>query len=270
MEDFVKRSRQLPGLAPFHLDVHYVAIDERDRRNVRDAHTHEECEIYVNVSGNVAFMVEDRVYPIAPGSVVISRPHEYHHCIYRGPGLHRHYWMLFSSAGNEALFPRFFDRPRGRDNLIVLPAEETKRLFSLCAQLKEESGELESYRLFFSLLALLEHGRPEEAAELSPDVSLALSRIRAASGERLSVEELAAAAAVSVNTLERHFRRDLGMSPTLYLRRHRLARAAELLRAGRSVQEACEESGFPDYPHFIAFFREVYGQTPLQYKKSLP
>ena len=73
---------------------------------------------------------------------------------------------------------------------------------------------------------------------------------------------------VSLNTLERHFKAHIGLTPQAYLRQKRLARAAELLAQGHSVSDACVQSGFADYSHFIALFRRHFGISPLQYQKQ--
>ena len=72
----------------------------------------------------------------------------------------------------------------------------------------------------------------------------------------------------SVNTLERHFRASLGITPCEFLRIRRLTKARELLGKGLSVQETSDACGFSDYSHFIALFRRRFGITPLQYRRS--
>lgn len=80
-----------PAISPFSMQIAYVDIDSHSSLNQFEHHIHPECEIYLNLSGDVSFMVEDRIYPITAGSVIITRPHEYHHCIYHSDKRHRHY-----------------------------------------------------------------------------------------------------------------------------------------------------------------------------------
>ncbi|MBQ3037559.1 MAG: helix-turn-helix transcriptional regulator, partial [Clostridia bacterium] len=84
----------------------------------------------------------------------------------------------------------------------------------------------------------------------------------------ISVHEIAKGAHVSVNTLERHFKRTLNISPYEYIKKKRLANALKLLSNGCTVAEASSQSGFPDYSSFIALFKKTYGITPLRYKKN--
>ena len=270
----IKQKFALAGIRPFALEVNYAETKAEGEETHFDAHTHPYCEIYLCLSGDVSFMVENRVYPIAHGSVILTRPNEFHHCIYNSFSVpHRHFCIQFSAEGNERLLGRFFDRPLGTDNLICLGTEEMRDVETLCRTLlSEELTELMRYGIFLRLLAILdEGGAGEEAREetvLPPDVDFALNYIQAHLMSPISVSEIAAEAHVSINTLERHFLSSMKVTPSEFLKERRLAYAETLLRAGRSVMEACEESGFADYSHFIALFRKRFGVTPLRYKKQ--
>jgi len=73
--------------------INHLDIDAASSLNQNETHIHKECEIYLNLSGNVCFEVENHLYPISRGSVIITRPYEYHHCIYRSNARHEHFWI---------------------------------------------------------------------------------------------------------------------------------------------------------------------------------
>ena len=83
----------------FDFSISYLEYYKDNVNNINVSHFHEECEVYINLSGDVDFMVEDKIYPINAGDIIITRPFEYHHCIYRSNKLHKHFWILFSSSG---------------------------------------------------------------------------------------------------------------------------------------------------------------------------
>ena len=95
----------LPGLSPVRFAINYAELDGQSALNHHETHIHKEYEIYLNLSGNVSFEVQSRLYPVSRGSVVLSKPYEYHRCVYHSDTLHRHYWIIFSADGIEALFP---------------------------------------------------------------------------------------------------------------------------------------------------------------------
>ena len=261
---------QFRGLQPFWFSISRVECVRDDAINVHDFHVHPECEIYINLSGDVSFAVENTIYPITPGSVIITKPYEYHHCVYHSDASHKHIWILFSVEQNEQLFDLFFNRKAGTGNLLILAPEQLARVSAICDQLLQDPiSEFEKHYLFFRLIQYLYDAEsPEEPDDHSPEsLKLALNYMAQHLQEPVTIQQLAQTAHVSVNTLERHFAENLNASPSRYLRRKRLANAAKLLSRGCSVAEACEQSGFPDYSNFIALFRQSYGITPLQYRK---
>lgn len=74
--------------------IHYVELPPGNNARKITRHAHECCEIYVNVSGDVSFAVEDAIYPIGRGDVIIipssgvSLLHPQHKC--RAQALPRH------------------------------------------------------------------------------------------------------------------------------------------------------------------------------------
>ena len=257
------------GISPFSMQLSYVNIRRDDPENQYDSHVHPECEIYVNLSGDVSFMVEDRIYPILPGSVIITHPYEYHHCIYHSNEPHKHLWILVSSEGNESLLSRFFERTGGEGNHLFLRDDRLKEFCELSLELIEKDlSDTERYYRFFCILRLLFEAESPKGEDVG-EMQTILSYIDAHISEPLTVSELAEAAHVSINTLGRHFMKHLGMSPSTYLRKKRLAVAAKRLYEGASVTDACRDSGFSDDSHFISLFRRYYGVTPNRYKKNI-
>lgn len=259
------------GIKPFEMTATYIEIDSRSPLNVYDDHIHNECEIYINLSGDVSFAVENSVYPVMPGGIIITRPLEYHHCIYHTNKLHKHFWILFSATGNERLFDIFYKRELGKNNLLMLPADKTEELFSLCHNLTDGcEDEAEKYYRFFKLINLLNSANTVNAPDDSGGDSIikAINCINNNLSRHISVTEIARECNISVNTLERRFLRELNISPSAYIRKKRLANAAKLLSEGHSVTEAAEMSGFADCSNFISLFKKAYQITPLQYKKT--
>jgi AraC-like DNA-binding protein len=81
------------------------------------------------------------------------------------------------------------------------------------------------------------------------------------------VDELAARHAMSPRTLQRLFRRYVGVSPKWVLQRYRLHEAAERIAEGRPGEWAATalELGYADQAHFIRDFKALVGASPAQY-----
>lgn len=272
MSDSKKVKLDFGALSPFEFKVAYQDMGGEMEANKLDSHVHPECEIYINLTGNVSFMVENKIYPIVPGSIIITRPYEYHQCLFHSDAWHKHFWILFSAAGNEHLFPQFFSRKKGENNLLMLPVDKREELIALCHGIVAGTqSEADKYSSFFRLIRLLELALVDDKSDcdsIAPDVVGALSYIDENFDSPITVKELADSVHVSVNTLERHFKDTIHCSPSEYIKRKRLARAASLLHRGATVMQACNESGFSDYSGFITLFKKNYGITPLKYRNE--
>ena len=81
------------------------------------------------------------------------------------------------------------------------------------------------------------------------------------------VDELAARHAMSPRSLQRLFRRYVGVSPKWVLRRYRLHEAAERIAEGRDGDWArtALELGYFDQAHFVRDFTALIGTSPARY-----
>ncbi len=94
-------------------------------------------------------------------------------------------------------------------------------------------------------------------------VVLAEEYIRARAREPLCVAEVAAAAGVSVRSLQAGFQRHRGTNPMRFLRDCRLALArAGLLAASADVTTIACDCGFGDPGKFAGYYRARYGESP--------
>lgn len=256
-------------IEPFDFSISHITGVTKD---LPKSHIHDKCEIYINLSGNVSFMVEGQLYPIKRGSVIITRPLEYHHCIYHDFSPHEHYWILFSCTGNEQLFDLFFSRPAGEKNIINLSEKNTEDLLELCHTLahKKDLPPLEYYRCFFDIISQLSMSEPEnnQNKNLPSELQCALDTVNRSFYSPISIEKLAQDSFISINTLERIFKTHLGVTPTEYIRKKRLSHGAMLLQQGFNVSYVAGECGFSDVSQFISLFKKEFSKTPHQYKKS--
>ncbi|MDQ6775825.1 MAG: helix-turn-helix domain-containing protein [Actinomycetota bacterium] len=121
------------------------------------------------------------------------------------------------------------------------------------------------------MLAAL-HGflRPRLPERVEPGIALvdaAVADMRTAPpGTR--VAEIASRHNVSTRTLQRLFRRYVGVGPKWVLQRYRLHTAIEQLasRQGTDWTRLALELGYFDHAHFIADFQALVGRSPAQYE----
>jgi len=83
--------------------------------------------------------------------------------------------------------------------------------------------------------------------------------------ERLSLNELATKAGLSVWRFCVVFRQHTGVSPRRYIWGQRLKKVQSLIADGESPASAALMVGFYDHSHLCRHFKNTYGMTPGQY-----
>lgn len=100
-------------------------------------------------------------------------------------------------------------------------------------------------------------------------VAVALQRLHAEPERAWTVEQLAAAAALSRSAFFDRFTRKVGVAPMEYLAAWRMQVAKNLLRRGElAIAEVAERVGYASTSTFSTAFRRHVGQAPRQYARS--
>ena len=274
------------------MEIHYLknilpdgglcAVTEYGEHNINgslhptdDAHIHDYCEVYFNVSGNVSFAVENKVYPVNTGDIIISKPNEIHYCIYHSDQIHTCYcfWVKASAEYSYLLSP-FLQRAAGEKNRITLSRSDKEKLRTLfdnmlaCQDKKPMSAE--NLSAVAEVLALIEKNK--DRTEPSAGLPARLEEILKYTDENFksdcTVNMLCKKFFISRSSLYREFKEWLDITPSKYIENHRLSSAKKLLEQGESVQATVEKSGFPDYSHFISLFKRRFGITPKKFQSK--
>ena len=239
--------------------------------NQEKPHIHDCYEIYVNVSGDVAFLVNNLLYPVRQGDVIVTRPGELHICVYQGPALHERFCFWINCPQDSPLLA--FTRRADFDNLLHFSRDARQELLSLLYELKEadkEKREPARTAGIFRFLSLLSESKLSTPAGpvLPQAMQQVLDYIRENFVQIHSVADVAEGCHISTSTLNRWFRTYLQLSPHKYVEALKLSLAQKLLAEGCSVTEVCNSAGFSDCSRFIAVFKAKFGKTPLQYQKQ--
>ena len=260
----------------FHVNANKISVDCSSPLRHTEPHIHDTCEVYMNICGNVSFMVENSIYSIEPGDIIVIKPYEYHHCIYNDDSVHNHYWLMFSTYENCELFECIMKKKRGENNLIRLPKTISKKVMKSCDRIIKSSSDNSILHLssFFDIMSYIEQGilnytQPNNNNHIPKDLDEIISFVNKNFASINTINELADLFHISQSTLERLFKKYLSITPRTYLYDKKFSNACRLLRNNYSVTDACYQSGFSDYSNFIQTFKQIYKTTPLKYKKSI-
>lgn len=251
----------------YYLD--YQAYDTPMGRNEKP-HIHDSYEIYVNVSGDVAFLVNNSFYPLCKGDVVVTRPGDVHLCVYQSDARHECFCFWFQCPEDSPLIAFTM---KSDFSSFIRYSEDTKReLLRLLHRLKdtrEAKREPAATAYLFRLLTLFAEGAQTELEHtvLPAELQGVLDYINSNFPQIRCVDDIVTATHISGSTLNRWFRAHLQLSPHKYVEALKLSHAQKLLLEGKSVTEACAGAGFSDCSRFIAVFKSKFGETPLKYRK---
>ena len=87
--------------------------------------------------------------------------------------------------------------------------------------------------------------------------------------KRIPLKSMCLTAGVSVRTLERTFRREVGTDFECWRRQVRLMKAVELLVSGQRIKEVAYSVGYQHPSAFVTLFRETFGTTPKAWISAL-
>ncbi|MBR5192323.1 MAG: helix-turn-helix domain-containing protein [Clostridia bacterium] len=248
------------------LDITFYLSDSLGQFNPRvfPPHSHDVFEIYFLISGNVSFMVENNVYKLNNGDVIISRPNEVHNCILNEKSVHKHA-CLWINTSTDFLFSKLTNK-----NVTHLSTtnEEREKLIKLFNDLNQEKDDFSIFATTINILKLLYSANQGDSSSCCvPNV---LKQILLYINEKFktiqNVKEVLDKFYISKTSLIRLFKKHLHTTPKLYLETKKLAYSRILLKHGESVLDACFLSGFSDYSNYIRLFRKRFNITPGKYR----
>ena len=246
-----------------------------------EKHDHSAVEILLTLEGAVTYVLEDTVYQVRKGEVLIVPP-DMLHALSMEEGSSRILFLfepdaVMSMRDIKFLAP-YFDKPfHLRDG-----SEAHVRIRELLLRARDayEKRDLMwntfCYSCFLRIYAALGQnylsgikpraGEPVRNMD-SEVITAVMTYINNHYMEELSLEDVAQFAGFSRYYFSRSFKKQTGYSFKDYLCQKRLQVAMDLLiRTNRSMREVALDSGFGSVATFNRVFREKKGCTPTQYR----
>ncbi|MBP3887187.1 MAG: AraC family transcriptional regulator [Cellulosilyticum sp.] len=237
-------------------------------------------------SGESLIFSLDQVYHVQPGDIVLIHKDFYHRSKYISEQDICSQRVQFSeTAANRIIscigiehFNELFDH-------IVLHLTPTyqDKVSQILSELINEYAIHDRYsnhilenllcHLFVTLLRGIDEGIAPNTLEnfngIHTIVLSALRYIENHASKDPSLEEVAHAIAISPSYLSRLFTKELGISYSEFLVRHKISNAQRLLvKTDLSITEIALSSGFGSSNYFCYVFKKYMNTTPYQYRKD--
>lgn len=265
----------------YQFEIHKVSYGEKDAYSCF-MHFHEVHEFIIFEQINGQFFYSQGESQLVDNDIVFT------------PALETHDFELSESAKSWYILqvlPEFFQQPElvqyatcfQQGSHLRLSAEHIEQVQQQaqwlydCYQEDPVSGKSETL-LKLLIIWIAEHAKPVVESNVLPIAATlgyeklqpVINKFRYETVVELTLVQAAELCHLSPSYFSRLFKKVFRYSFSEYLLRHKLYSAARLLsRANSSVTEISYDLNFSSPSHFIAQFKRLFGETPLQYQKQV-
>lgn len=234
-------------------------------------HFHNAFEIYYMKEGTCTYYIEESMYKVLPGDVILIPGNTSHRTTYGGVA-HTRLLVNCSYAYIPLAVQERLDSIGHlyRNNRVISQLEELfakiEHEYSHADALSGDVLKCFTAELFFVILRHKnEHEKKRDGNDLITTVQ---EYIQNNYMNEVKLSSIAALLSVSQEHLSRVFKQEAGIGFKDYLVRFRLQKAEDMLKhePGRAVSEVAYACGFNDGNYFSYKFKEAYGVSPTKVK----
>ncbi len=230
-------------------------------------HYHSLYEIYFLLEGNCTYIIDNKVYNVQSGDIIIVPDGIIHHTKYDNI---KHSRILINctckyipasvkstvSTGNY-----LFRSPTVTDEARRL-LDKIENEYNLKDSLSDEIISCHTHSLFYLLMR-----NADSCLDIDNDnrlIEQAAAYIKEHFASNITLSSLAKMFSVSPEHFSRMFKKETGLGFSKYLNSLRLQHAEQLLRTTEkpNITKIAESCGFEDSNYFSKKFKEMYGVSP--------
>lgn len=236
-------------------------------------HYHSLYEIYFLEEGNCTYIIDNKVYNVQSGDIVIIPDGIIHHTKYDNI---KHSRILINC--NSEYIPDSIHSSISTGNYLYrnpFVADEIRKIldkieneYNLKDSYSDEIISCHTHSLFYLLL------RNTDSCIIADDankvIEQAVAYIRENFTSDISLSSLAKKFSVSPEHFSRMFKKETGLGFSKYLNSLRLQYAEQLLKSTKlhNVTQVAEICGFEDSNYFSKKFKDVYGISPKKLQRK--
>jgi len=248
-------------------------------------HRHDAYEIYLFLEGNTDFYLERNCYRLRRGDMVLVAPSQLHRSVclsedtYRRYGINIKPFLVDKLSSVNTDLKHCFSVNTEKAHLAHLTEGEIEQFIVMFDSLQQAldntgygqdiliSAETAKLLVFVNRVFGSCGWKPEN---IMPSlISDVMAYIEEHLTEDITLSRLSQDFYLSHDYISRQFKSATGLSIRSYLLDKKICRAKACLLEGKSVTQACMESGFSDYANFIRSFTKHVGVSPGKYKKLM-
>lgn len=256
-------------------------------QNMSIFHAHECYEVYFFIKGSVRIVVEENIFTMSPGDMVVFPPDVFHHYIMDDDTVEyeRMYFYVKRNFLKALAMPQY-DVAQTFESIAqsgMLRYHLSDELFDQCKKCifciigannnPSPASDLIRRGTMTVLIATLCQELMQKLTavqnEVPAEIDNMLKYVRMHFLEDIDTDELAAMFYMSKYHMLHKFKQITDMSLHQYILAKRIILAKELLKEGENANEVALKCGFSDYSCFYKAFRKNVGMSPREYVQGL-
>lgn len=256
----------------------YFFFGQRDYGKVNDStfylHTHNEYEIYMFIEGNSSYVVENKIYDLEPGDIIIIRKNEMHrvhhkdNCEYKSLVImvSPEFFKQFSCEEYEEAFTNSFldtenkiSADRAKKYGITDAISRLKKYSEIC---KKPDAPVITSTITEILYLINEISEFNPSSNVPPLIKKIISYISLNLKTDISLDDLASEFYVSKYHLCYIFKKFTGLTIGEYITQKRLALAEDFIKSGETLTGAAAKVGFNSYSSFYKAYKKSHNKNP--------
>ena len=248
--------------------VSFTDVSRSDGRYLRHFN-YPNIALELILEGEILYTDDSGQYLAGPGNLFLIVPHSNVKMVNANPGSTRRKLALIAAGSAPGLICDILGF--NGDTLLKLedPAAIERQMRRINDIISENGDRKTAACLFYELLLTLSLEYRKSFQPLAPEMQKLKNYICANLTGDLTSEHLAGVIGASQSTLRRQVRKYFSCSPLELCTSLRLEQAAVLLRTtGRAIKDIAIACGFNSPLYFGIVFKDVYGVTPGEYRKS--
>lgn len=256
-----------------------------------NVHSHHYLEISYIKSGNGSYLIDDKLYHLSSGDIVILSNVETHVLIVSEKSslinqvIHfepRFIWSQMDNSFDSRYLDIFFNRSRAFNNCLSHTKEVTSKIGELFSEIEEEFlNKNNGYDLMIKVnllnilvLILRQYDfKPSNTNIISPYntncINEILDYIDFNLHNEISLKDLADIAHMNISYFSTFFKKYNGIGPAKYIMSKRIEKALDYLKfSDKNITEISTLCGFTNMTSFYNAFKKLNGTSPLDYRKK--
>lgn len=247
-------------------------------------HSHDYYELYLFLSGDVTYQIEDKHYKLAKGDLLLIYPNQLHLPIFGDNSIEYERLLVCIKPGlvDALSSPQTNFKDCFTNNQILKCSIEQfniiRQLFNLLLEDREDTdfGSDILYKAnILKLLTTIYRYQSTKLAKPIPKniqadlfIQSVMNYIHEHLEDDLKLDDLEKQFFIHKSQLIKQFKAYTGTTIHTYIRSKQLAKAKTLILQGLPITEVYLSCGFGDYSSFFRTFKAECGLTPKQYYQS--